>query len=374
MTDALHSGDSFYRMLFENAGDAIFVHNENMILAVNKKACEMLGYTEDELLAMRPNEVDAPEQRMCMPEHTAKLKNRKPITFETLHQKKDGTRFFVEVTANLITLNGEPAVISICRDNTIREYYDKLLRDTTIEWQNTFDAINGAVFLLSPKHKILRCNKASYILFNNFKQGEILGKYCCEVVHGTSNPIPECPLTLMKKTKKRETAVLKSGECWLEVTADPVLDEDNNVSAVVHVVSDITERKRAEEALQDAMDFSQLLLNTSPAFIVAIGFDGKTIMMNKSMLSTLGYAEEEIRGLDYVQTFVPEENREMLNGVFQEIIRNGKAVVVENLIVGKSGQRLLVEWNGRPGVNTKKGIPFFVGVGTDITESKRIRL
>jgi PAS domain S-box-containing protein len=309
-----------------------------------------------------------------MPEHTAKLKNRKPITFETVHKKKDGTQIFVEVTANLITLNGEPVIISICRDNTIREYYDKLLSYATIEWQNTFDAINEAVFLLSPKHKILRCNKASYILFNNFKQGEILGKYCCEVVHGTSNPIPECPLTLMKKTKKRETAVLKSGECWLEVTADPVLDEDNNVSAVVHVVSDITERKRAEEALQDAMDFSQLLLNTSPAFIVAIGFDGKTIMMNKSMLSTLGYAEEEIRGVDYVETFVPEENREMLNGVFQEIIRNGKAVLVENLIVGKSGQRLLVEWNGRPVVNTKNGIPFFVGVGTDITESKRIRL
>ncbi|MCX6983324.1 MAG: PAS domain S-box protein [Lentisphaerae bacterium] len=55
MPDSLHDGDSVYRTLFDSAGDAMFVHTENKIWAVNRKACEMLGYTEDELLSMRPH-------------------------------------------------------------------------------------------------------------------------------------------------------------------------------------------------------------------------------------------------------------------------------------------------------------------------------
>jgi len=538
MPNSLNNGDSVYRMLFDSAGDAIFVHTENKILAVNRKACEMLGYTEDELLSMRPNEVNAIEHRVYMPEHMAKLKKRKLISFETIHQKKDGTQVPVEITARAITWNGETAVMSICRDNSTKNHYDNAVLAAALEWQNTFDAFDDAVFLLSPDDRILRCNKASYRMFNKAKPGEILGKFCWEVVHGTSKPLPSCPIIIMRKTKKREIAVLKSGELWLEVTVDPVLDGNNNISGAVHVVSDITERKQVEmelmmyrdhleeiagersfalkesekkyrelventnsiilrmdksgkvtffnefaqsffgfsaeeitgnnvigtivpkkdtsgkdlgemileigrhpekfrnntnenmrkdgelvwiawtnkpifdnsgqiaeimcvgnditdrvkaekelekyrssleelveertEELRESEELSRLLFDNSLAFIVAICSDGKTIMMNKAMLNALEYSEEEVKGADYMATFVPEENREMLAGVFQEIIREGKSVVVENLIMSKSGRRYFVEWHGCPVVKTEKEKTCFLGVGIDITERKQV--
>ena len=537
MADSLHDGDSVYRMLFDSAGDAMFVHTENKIWAVNRKACEMLGYTEDELLGMRPNEVDASEHRAYMPEHMAKLKKHKHISFETIHQKKDGTHVPVEITAQTIAWNGEPAVMSICRDNSTKNHYDKAVLAATMEWQNTFDAIDDAVFLLSPDDRILRCNKASYGMFGKTKPGEILGKFCWEVVHGTSKPLPTCPIIVMRKTKKREIAILKSGERWLEVTVDPVFDENNDISGVVHVVSDITGRKQAEiemerhrehleeivgerssalkeserkyrelventnsiilimdkegkvsffnefaqsffgftgeeiigrnvvgaivprkdtsgqdlremileigrhpekfrnnmnenmrkdgelvwiawtnkpifddsgqvaeilcvgnditsrvkaekelekyrssleelveertEELRESEELSRLLLDTSLAFVVAICSDGKTIMMNKAMLNALEYTEEEVKGADYMVTFVPEENREMLAVIFRKIVREGKSVVVENLLMSKSGRRYLVEWHGCTIVRTKEDKTCFIGVGIDITERKR---
>ena len=246
MPDTQHSGDSVYRMLFESAGDAIFVHTENKILAVNRKACEILGYTEDELLLMSFTELNQVELRMYLPEHMAKLKKHSHISFETTHQKKDGTTVPVEVMAQAITWGGESSVMSICRDNTVKRHFDDILLKAAMEWQNTFDAIEDSVFLRSPDHRILRCNKASYAAFGKEKPGEMLGKFCWEVVHGTSEQLPNCPIVVMEKTKRRESAVFKSGERWLEVTVDPVLDEKNNITGAIHVVRDLTERKLAE--------------------------------------------------------------------------------------------------------------------------------
>ena len=137
-----------------------------------------------------------------------------------------------------------------------------------------------------------------------------------------------------------------------------------------------SERKRAEEALRTSetelrkeQEFSRLLLDTSPALIVAIGLDGKTLMMNQALLDILEYTKEEIVGTEYMNTFVPEEDREMLATVFQQIIKKGKATVNENWIRSKSGRTYLVEWHGRT-VHNKSDFDFFLGVGIDVTDRK----
>ncbi len=137
-----------------------------------------------------------------------------------------------------------------------------------------------------------------------------------------------------------------------------------------------SERNRAEEALRTSevmlhkeQEFSRLLLDTSPALIVAIGLDGKTLMMNQALLDILEYTKKEIIGTEYMNTFIPEEDREMLSTVFQQIIKKGKAMVNENRIRSKSGRIYLVEWHGRT-VHKKNDFDFFLGVGIDITDWK----
>ncbi|KAF0156161.1 MAG: response regulator receiver [Syntrophaceae bacterium] len=138
------------------------------------------------------------------------------------------------------------------------------------------------------------------------------------------------------------------------------------------------ERKRTEQALIKSeaeisreQKFAQLLLDTSPAFIVAIGFDGKVMMMNQALLKALEYTTEEIRGTDYLTTFVPEEERGMLTGVFREIIREEKKTVNENQIRSKSGRTYFVQWYGQGVMFDGEAPNFFVGVGIDISERKK---
>ncbi|MFA6293144.1 MAG: PAS domain S-box protein [Victivallales bacterium] len=309
MQNTLHDDTSVYRMLFENAGDAIYVHTENAILAVNRKACEVLDYTEDELLSMRPNEVDAAEQRIYMPERMAKLKKNRLISFETMHRKKDGTTLPVEVAARSITWNGEPAVISICRDNTEKKYIDNIYIKAAFEWQQTFDAIKDAVFLLSPDRRILRCNKASYDLFNIPGQGELLGKHCWEIVHCMTEQHPNCPLIAMEKSKKRETSVLKSGERWLEIVADPVLDENNNITGVIHVLSDITERKQAEEMLKKSQELFSLFIRHSPiyAYIKEVTpTESRVLQASDNFQQMIGVPGSDMPGKTMTELFPPD--------------------------------------------------------------------
>jgi PAS domain S-box-containing protein len=135
---------------------------------------------------------------------------------------------------------------------------------------------------------------------------------------------------------------------------------------------EISERKQTEKVLRKERDFSQTLIQTSPAFFVAIDAFGKVLMINNSMLQALGYSLEEVRGVDYINLFVPEIDRGKVQDIFTQIIQSKRKTVNENYIQTKEGKILLVEWYGVPILADAPTVDFFFGVGLDITERQRI--
>jgi PAS domain S-box-containing protein len=115
-TESLKESENKHRLLFENAGDAIVIHNDKKLLAVNRVACESLGYTQDELLSLSPGDIDTPEQYKFLPARFRKLVEDGHITFETEHLRKDRSILPIEATARIITWDGESAVLAVCRD------------------------------------------------------------------------------------------------------------------------------------------------------------------------------------------------------------------------------------------------------------------
>ncbi len=157
----------------------------------------------------------------------------------------------------------------------------------------------------------------------------------------------------------------------VETNSHFYLDDAGNIAGIEGTFRDITERKKVEKELQKERDINMTLLQTSPAFLVVISGEGKTIMMNHSMLSALGYTDKEVVGKDYIATFVPEHDREELSSVFRQIVIKGEATINENRILARDGREILVEWHGRPVYNSKGDFEYFFGMGTDITERRR---
>jgi formate hydrogenlyase transcriptional activator len=120
---ALQRSESRYRTLFEKANDAVFLENEaDEIIAVNQRACELLGYSRGELLRMRVPDLQAPEVRGT-PGTVIKeeLKRHQDTPFEGLDLHRDGRRIPVEITNTVIEEDGKRLVLSIVRDITERK-------------------------------------------------------------------------------------------------------------------------------------------------------------------------------------------------------------------------------------------------------------
>jgi len=124
------------------------------------------------------------------------------------------------------------------------------------------------------------------------------------------------------------------------------------------------------KSLLKEKEFVNTLVQASPLFYVAMDADGKVILMNDSMLKATGYSLDEVTGVDYLLTFVPEEEREMLSKTFEKIVEHHEQTINENHLLTKDGRKFLVEWHGRSILNEKGEVDFFFGVGLDITERK----
>jgi PAS domain S-box-containing protein len=132
-----------------------------------------------------------------------------------------------------------------------------------------------------------------------------------------------------------------------------------------------------KEALKSRGDFSkdkifsEVLIQESPSFFTVIEAQGTTIMMNNAMLKKLGYAKNEVAGTDYLTTFVPEREHEMVSDVFMRIVKFKESTKNENHVIAKDGFEFLVEWEGRPVFKENGELDFIYGVGVDITERKK---
>ncbi len=125
---ALREREYHYRTLFDNAGDAIFIHNlTGRFLEVNRVACECLGYTREKLLQMTPTDITTPEMIDRIPAHIAKLRLEEHIVFETIWLRRDGSPIPFELSSRLIDYAGGLAVLSIARDITERKRAEEVL-------------------------------------------------------------------------------------------------------------------------------------------------------------------------------------------------------------------------------------------------------
>jgi len=240
---------AYIDQLFESAQEAIVMADrEGRILRVNSEFTRLFGYPIDEVLGKTLDNLVAPgEDHDEASEITKKVAEGKKVTFETIRQCKDGTKIHVSVLGSPIIVKGEiVAVYGIYRNITDRKKSEEALQYSAKQWQTTFDAMNDPICILNEENKIKRCNQA---MLNNLgkSNGDIIGEFCWKIVHGTKESIKDCPMQKMMNTKTRESLVLKMGKKWFEITVDPVADESGKIKEVVHILSDITKRKRTEE-------------------------------------------------------------------------------------------------------------------------------
>ncbi len=236
------------------------------------------------------------------------------------------------------------------------------------EWQETFDAITDGVCIIDKDGgKVLQCNKAM-ARFLKKPYEEIIGENCCELIHGSSEPIKKCPFRRMLLTRRSETTNFQIGKSWVNIKVEPLIDNDGKITGAVHVISDITKHRQANRAMRDSENkFRLAFANAQDAIVWIDGQSGAITNCNKASEELFGKARNEIIGRHHT-TLYPEDKKEHYQHILCESDKDLNSII-EAEVLTKSGQVRTVTI--ATSTMLVEGNEIIQGIIRDITDSKK---
>ena len=162
----------------------------------------------------------------------------------------------------------------------------------TIQWQVLFNAISHPAIILDRDHRIIAANSAS-ICLTGIPQDKIIGRYCFEVFHhqNRTEPAAGCPMEKMLQSGVKEAVEMEMealGRTFL-ITCTPILAEDGSIDKVIHIATDITERKLAEQALKSSHERFQTVLDNLEVIVYVADMESHEVLfINKHVKEIFG--------------------------------------------------------------------------------------
>jgi PAS domain S-box-containing protein len=147
MEERVTQSERKFRMLFDHAPDAIFIHlPEGGFVEANEMAVEWLGYPREQLLTMLPRDLSPPEESTGITDKMDEVLMHGSLVFETNTVASDGRIIPTEVKARVIQFEGQQAVLCYCRDITERKQAEQSYRSSEERWQFALEGSGDGVW------------------------------------------------------------------------------------------------------------------------------------------------------------------------------------------------------------------------------------
>ena len=367
---ALVKSEERYRNLTDQAADSFFVHDERgKFVEVNRRACESLGYTREELLKMSLTDVEQEFDQAAVDKVLRQLKAGQARTLVGTHRRKNGTEFPVELRMGSFVTEGRQFFHALARDITDR----KRAADALEMFRTLVDRVNDAIEVIDPETgRFLDINEKACTDLG-YPREELLSLNYVDID-------PHVDLTTFKRNKEK---LWESGALLVEsmhrrkdATTFPVevnmkwvwLDRDY----IVAVVRDISERRKNEEALRRSEhQYSDLVNN-----IDGIVWEGDATTFETTFVSSqaeriLGYpAKDWTLPGQFWQNHLHPEDREKAVGFCRERVQRGAAYDQEYRMIAADAREVWI--HDYVAVVLEGGKPVALrGVMVDVTERKK---
>ncbi len=285
--------------------------------------------------------------------------------------------FPVELLTGGVFLGGAFFVYVIIHisQNTIaaRQKAEEAIALAKEDWESTFDAVADMITVHDMDFNIIRANPAAEsILGLQLRQGMPSVK-CFGSYHGTEKPPSDCASCQSLQTGKPSTVEIFEPYLnrHLEIRAMPRFGRDRELVGLIHVVRDITERKRTEEELRRSEKKYRGILEDMDDAYYELDLSGNLVFFNEALVEKTGYSRGELMGMNYRQYISPEKYKSV-SRVFSEIYRTGQPErLFDYEVIMKDGQtRNYESWANLIFDNHKQPIGFR-GMARDITARKQ---
>jgi PAS domain S-box-containing protein len=364
---ALRASEERYRRLVEHSLQGMVVVREEAVIFANRAEAEMFGFTSpDEMIGTSFNDRIAPEELDRLVEYRRKRLRgeRAPNRYEFRGIRKDGRTVWVEVLADAILWEGQPAVQAVHLDITERKLAEHALLESETRFRTLVEgSIQG--ILVHRGFKPLFVNQAYADIFGYPSREaalavpDITGTFVPEQLDWARQRNQDqlegkrVPLIVEREAVRADGAI-----AWVEVLPTVIEWEGEPAFLVSYV--DITERKRGEQVLRESEQRFRDLVEGSLEGII-IHRDFKPLFVNEAMAGICGYESPgEMLGLEStLQVHAPQE-RERVRAYYHARIKGEEAPArYEAQWLRKDGravwvavQSRLIEWKGAPAVQS----------------------
>lgn len=297
--------------IVESSDDAIMSHTfEGIITSWNKGAENVYGYSAPEVIGKHVYTVLSPSQYGEVEKSMDEIKKgEKIVHYEAKRLRKDGKEIYVSVNVSPIkNSEGEITGVSIIsRDITERKKIENALKESEEKFREIFNNANDMITLVELDEnglpgKFVEVNEvASQRL--GYSKDEFLNMVTSDIIAPDRlGNISKNAAELRKKghAKFEIIHITKNGR-RIPVELNTHLFNLKGKTVVLAISRDITERKKAEDALRESEQKYRNLFNSSPDYTILVGPDGNLMDVNKAAQEITGLSKEDLTGKNFTE-------------------------------------------------------------------------
>lgn len=306
--EALQESENRYKQLFNNGPAVTLLIDPSTycIVDANNPACAYYGYTYEEMTAKKISDIDMLSQEKRR-EIEQQIFSEKKCHFYSCNKLASGEIRYVEVYVNTIRIRDKELLFTNVYDITATKKAERELAESEEKFKQVVELSVDGIIIGTNNGKIVDCNWAACRIFGCDKE-EILKLNIIDLLLEESTEITS-KITqgseIICENIVERVINRKDGTLFPAEIATRVLKLDNEERMIVYV-RDITERKKAEEALKASEENFRTLVNNTPDGILILNFEGKVIAANAAVGKMFGLEIEDVIGRSIAEYLAPE--------------------------------------------------------------------
>lgn len=256
MKKELKNSEHLSHFTIERASDAIFwVDSNAQFHFVNEAACRSLGYTRDEFMQMTVHDIDTDFPIEKWSEQWIRVKKLKSFTHLSHHRTKEGHVFPVEISANYINFEGMEYSCAFVRDISKRLDAEREVRDSEKRFRDIFSAVNDGIIIVDPDDGSIVDVNDQVLKMLGYKKDELIGMSVSNIHPDEIDQINSIVGEVLKgrPVLTDEFSCLRKDSIHMPADMSFSKVELNQISYVLVMVRDITDRKKAEQKIENAL-------------------------------------------------------------------------------------------------------------------------
>ncbi|MBF0122888.1 MAG: PAS domain S-box protein [Candidatus Omnitrophica bacterium] len=376
-TDALKESEAKYRLLVEMTRTGyLILDGQGRVVDANQEYVRLTGYAElCEILGRSVVEWTAEHAKVRNAEAVAQCaKDGHIFGFITEYADKNGRITFVEINAKVEGEGEALRIVSLCRDITERRKAETVRRDEQKRLRIILDTVGEPIFVKDNDHRIILANQAFYDMFG-LDEKAVIG-------HTLAENVPENERQHFLAVDRgvldtgvpdvREETLTVNGLTRIIITRKMRFIEQSGARFLVGSIHDITERRKAEDALRESEEQFKNVFTCSAIGMAIVSLEGRWVRVNSKVSSMLGYSQEELLLKTFQDITHPKDLDLDLSYVRQMISGEIQSYMLEKRYFHKNGAIVWVLLAVAL-VRDSGGTPlYFISQIENITERKKM--